>query len=274
MKKTATQQFSEMKRRGEKIAALTAYDYVTARIADEAGIPLLLVGDSLGMVVLGYESTLPVTMEEMLHHTRAVARAKPRAVVISDLPFRSYETPKQSVANARRFIEAGADGVKLEGGEAVSAQIRAVIEAGIPVLGHIGLLPQSATSYKLVGRSTEEAEQLLRDARLLEEAGAFAVVIECVMASLAARISKAVSIPTIGIGSGSECNGQILVVHDLLGLTPRMPKHAKRYAQVGKTMKEAFASYRQDVERGLFPDSDRCPSDEEDEQGKNYDNEE
>jgi 3-methyl-2-oxobutanoate hydroxymethyltransferase len=245
-----------MKQRGEKIAVLTAYDFFTTRLMDEAGIPVLLVGDSLGMVVLGYENTLPVTMGEMLHHVRAVARAKTSGVIIADLPYRTYETPEQALANARQFIAAGADAVKLEGGEAVLAQVKAVLAAGIPVMGHIGLLPQSIEKlggYKMHGRTPESAAQLLRDARCLDEAGVFALVLECVVPKVAGEVTRTVTMPTIGIGSGPDCDGQVLVLHDMLGLTGRVPKHAKQFADVGAAMRQAFAAYRQEVERGLFP---------------------
>jgi len=234
-----------MKQRGEKIAALTSYDFFTTKLLDEAGIPLILVGDSLGMVVLGYENTRSVTMEDMLHHVRAVARAKPAAVVVADMPYRTYETDEQAVANARRFAEAGADAVKLEG--AVVPQIRAVVAAGIPVLGHIGLLPQSAAQYKMEGRTPESAARLVRDAQAVEAAGAFAMVVECVVPEVAGQITRAVRIPTIGIGSGPDCDGQILVVHDLLGLVTRLPKHARRYADLAAEMRRAFAAYKADV---------------------------
>jgi len=247
-----------MKRRGEKIAVLTAYDFPTAKLVDEAGIPVILVGDSLGMVVLGYENTLPVTMEEMLHHVRAVARAKPRALVVADMPYRTYEMPDQTVANARRFIEAGADAVKLEGGEEVLPQVRAVIGAGVPVLGHIGLLPQSIEKYggyKMQGRTAESAGRLVQDAKLLEAAGVFAVVIECVVASVAKKVTEAVSVPTIGIGAGRHCDGQVLVVNDMLGLFSHfVPKHVKQYANLADQMREAFARYKREVESGSFPD--------------------
>ncbi len=254
--KLTSQTLREMKRRGEKIAALTAYDFVTAQLEDAAGVPLILVGDSLGMVVLGYENTRSVTMEEMLHHTRAVARAKPQAMVIGDMPCLSYETSEQAVTNAQRFMEAGADGVKLEGGKAVLAQVRAIVGVGIPVLGHIGLLPQSATSYKLQGRSEAAAAALVRDARLLEDAGAFGVVLECVVASVAREVSQSISIPTIGIGSGADCDGQILVSNDMLGLfTGVTPKHARRYANLVEIMRTAFTAYKRDVETKSFPAS-------------------
>jgi 3-methyl-2-oxobutanoate hydroxymethyltransferase len=245
-----------MKQRGEKIAVLTAYDFFTTKMLDEAGIPLLLVGDSLGMVVLGYENTLPVTMEEMLHHTRAVARAKPQGLIVGDLPYRTYETPDQAVVNARRFLEAGADAVKLEGGEAVLAQVQAVLQAGIPVMGHVGLLPQSIEKlggYKMQGRTPESAAQLLNDAQCLDQAGVFAIVLECVVAEVAQRVTRSVGVPTIGIGAGPDCDGQVLVLHDMLGLTARLPKHAKQYAAVGEEMRRAFATYRREVEQGLFP---------------------
>jgi len=244
VKLTATD-LRAMKQRGEKIAALTSYDFFTTKLLDEAGIPLILVGDSLGMVVLGYENTRSVTMEDMLHHVRAVARAKPSAVVVADMPYRTYETDEQAVANARRFAEAGADAVKLEG--AVVPQIRAVVAAGIPVLGHIGLLPQSAAQYKMEGRTPESAARLVRDAQAVEAAGAFAMVVECVVPEVAGQITRAVRIPTIGIGSGPDCDGQILVVHDLLGLVTRLPKHARRYADLAAEMRRAFAAYKADV---------------------------
>ena len=249
-----------MKRRGEKIAVLTAYDFHTAKIMDEVGVPVILVGDSLGMVVLGYENTLPVTMEEMLHHVRAVARAKPGALVVADMQYRTYETAGEAVRNARRFVEAGANAVKLEGGEEVLAQVRAVIAAGVPVMGHIGLLPQSVEKfggYKVQGRTTESATQLLRDAKALDEAGVFAMVIECVVTKVAGQVTAAVGAPTIGIGAGKDCDGQVLVVHDMLGLYPRIPKHTRTYADLGKTMRKAFAAYKRDVEQGNFPGPDQ-----------------
>ncbi len=256
-RKITIHNFREMKRRGEKIAALTAYDFFTAKIMDEAGVPLILVGDSLGMAVLGYENTLPVTMEEMLHHTRAVARAKPNALVVADMPFMSYSTVQQALENAGRFIQAGAEAVKLEGGESVIEQVRALVGTGIPVLGHIGLLPQSILEtggYKIQGRKPESAERLVSDAKLLEEAGVFAVVIECVVASVAEQISKALQIPTIGIGAGAGCDGQILVSNDMLGqFTWFTPKHVKRYANLAEEMRKAFSAYKREVESGEFP---------------------
>ena len=246
-----------MKQRGEKIAALTAYDFFTTNIMDEVGMQLILVGDSLGMAVLGYENTLPVTMEEMIHHTKAVARAKPNALLVGDMPFMSYSTVRQALENAGRFIQAGAEAVKIEGGEPVIAQVRAVLAAGIPVLGHIGLLPQSILEtggYKVQGRTSESAERLLRDAKLLEEAGVFAMIIECVVADVGKKITDAIRVPTIGIGAGAGCDGQILVNNDMLGLfTWFTPKHVKRYANLAEEMRKAFAAYKREVETGEFP---------------------
>ena len=246
-----------MKQRGEKIAALTAYDYFTARIMDEVGVELILVGDSLGMAVLGYENTLPVTMEEMIHHTKAVARAKPNALLVADMPFMSYSTVRQALENAGRFIQAGAEAVKIEGGEAVLDQVRTVIGAGIPVLGHIGLLPQSILEtggYKVQGRTPESVERLMRDAKLLDEAGVFAMVVECVVAEVGKKITEAVRVPTIGIGAGPGCDGQILVNNDMLGqFTWFTPKHVKRYANLAEEMRKAFAAYKREVESGEFP---------------------
>jgi 3-methyl-2-oxobutanoate hydroxymethyltransferase len=255
--KITIQTLREMKQRGQKIAALTAYDFFTAKIMDEVGLEIILVGDSLGMAVLGYENTLPVTMEEMLHHTRAVARAKPKALVVGDMPFMSYSTVERALANAGQFIRAGAEGVKLEGGEPVIEQVRAVSGAGIPVLGHIGLLPQSILEtggYKIQGRTPVSAERLLRDAKLLEEAGVFAIVVECTVAEVTRQITAAVSIPTIGIGAGNGCDGQVLVSNDMLGqFTWFTPKHVKRYANLAEEMRKAFAEYKREVESGEFP---------------------
>ena len=252
--KTAVQTLQEMKQRREKIAVLTGYDFFTAKLLDEAGVPVILVGDSLGMVVLGYANTWSVTMDEMLHHVRAVARAKPQALIVADMPIHTYDTVADAVANAQRFVEAGAEAVKLEGADAVLPQVRAVIGAGIPVWGHIGLLPQSATKYKLQGRTAESAAQLLHDAQVLEAAGVVAIVVECVVAAVAQQISKAIKVPIIGIGAGAGCDGQVLVVHDMLGLFTRFtPKHVKRYANLADEMRAAFTAYKHDVESGKFP---------------------
>ncbi len=212
-----------MKARGKKIAALTAYDFPTAKLLDEAGIPLLLVGDSLGMVVLGYADTTFVTMAEMEHHVRAAARAKPRALLGADLPFQSYQTASEALQNARRLVAAGAEAVKAEGGRSILPQVRAIVADGIPFLGHLGMLPQSVREeggYRIKGKSDAEREALLADATALAEAGAFAVVLELVTPPVAKAISQAIAIPTIGIGSGPDCDGQILVTHDLLGMFP------------------------------------------------------
>src|SRR5437879_7162136 len=215
--------FREMKRRGEKITALTAYDYPTARLLDESGIDIILVGDSLGMVVLGYEDTTCVTLDEMLHHTRAVARGVKDALLVADMPIHTYDTPEQAVAAAKQFVDVGAQAVKLEGGISHAPQIEAITRAGIPFMGHIGMLPQSVREqggYKVKGRTQPEAEALTAEARAVETAGAFSVVLEIVIADLAKQITNTIGIPTIGIGSGEHCDGQILVTHDLIGLFP------------------------------------------------------
>jgi 3-methyl-2-oxobutanoate hydroxymethyltransferase len=249
----------ELKRRGEPVAVLTAYDFPTARLADEAGVEIVLVGDSLGTVVLGYESTLPVTMADMLHHVRAVTRACPRALVVADMPFMSYQAGiEDAVRNAGRFVqEAGADAVKLEGGERVAAAVRRIVEAGIPVMGHLGLTPQSLLvlgGYRVQGRAAADQERLLREARLLEECGCFSVVLEGVPAALGAAITRELSIPTIGIGAGPACDGQVLVSHDLLGLTQgHVPKFVRRYADVAGTTRDAFVRYVADVKARRFP---------------------
>jgi 3-methyl-2-oxobutanoate hydroxymethyltransferase len=246
----------------QKIICLTAYDYPTARLLDEAGVDVLLVGDSLGMVVLGYESTLPVSIEEMLHHTRAVRRGTRRALVVADMPYGSYHSDiAESVRNAMRFVkEAGAEAVKVEGGERRLELIARLTEAEIPVMGHVGLTPQSVNAlggYRVQGKTVDAAEQLLRDARAVEAAGAFAVVLEAVPRELAAQITRELRIPTIGIGAGPDCDGQILVIHDLLGLTfSSTPKFARQYANVGKMIARAAREYCEDVRGGTFP-SDR-----------------
>jgi 3-methyl-2-oxobutanoate hydroxymethyltransferase len=236
-----------MKSRGEKIAALTAYDYPTARLLDESGVDLLLVGDSLGMVVLGYPDTTSVTIEMMLHHTAAVARAATRAPIVADLPIATFDTPAAAVANAWRLVRAGAQAVKLEGGLSHKRQIAAIHAAGIPVVAHIGMLPQSVRAeggYRIKGRNSVEADALLADAAAVEAAGAVAIVLELVLPEVAARITKAVQIPTIGIGSGPDCDGQILVTHDLIGLFPWFtPKFVTARAQVADAMRAAAAEF-------------------------------
>lgn len=249
----------ELKRRGEPIAVVTAYDFPMARIADEAGAEVVLVGDSLGTVVLGYETTLPVTMADMLHHVRAVTRARPAALVVADMPFLSYQTGvEDAVRNAGRFVqEAGADAVKLEGGERVAAAVRRIVDTGIPVMGHLGLTPQSLLvfgGYRVQGRGAADQERLRREARLLEEAGCFAIVLEGIPAAVGAAVTGELSIPTIGIGAGPACDGQVLVSHDLLGLTQgHVPKFVRRYADVAGTMRDAFARYVADVKARRFP---------------------
>jgi 3-methyl-2-oxobutanoate hydroxymethyltransferase len=242
-----------------KIVCLTAYDYPTARLVDEAGVDVVLVGDSLGMVVLGYENTLPLTIEEMLHHTRAVRRGVHRALLVADMPYGSFHGDKnEAVRNAVRFVkEAGAEAVKIEGGERRMELIAQLVEAEIPVMGHIGLTPQSMHAFggfRVQGKTLEAAEHLLRDARAVEAAGAFSIVLESIPRELAARITSELRIPTIGIGAGPECDGQILVLHDMIGLSMgHTPKFARRYANVGEAISHAVTAYAEDVRKGRFP---------------------
>ena len=242
-----------------KIVCLTAYDYPTARLVDEAGVDIVLVGDSLGMVVLGYENTLPLTMEEMLHHTRAVRRGVRKALLVADMPYGSFHGDKnEAVRNAVRFVkEAGAEAVKIEGGERRMELIAQLVEAEIPVMGHIGLTPQSMHAFggfRVQGKTVEAADQLLRDARAVEAAGAFSVVLESIPRELAARITSELRIPTIGIGAGPECDGQVLVLHDMIGLSlGHTPKFSRRYANVGEAISHAVTAYAEDVREGRFP---------------------
>ena len=246
----------------EPIVMITAYDYPSAQMVDEAGVDIILVGDSLGMVVLGYDSTLPVTMEDMLRHTAAVVRGSRRALVVGDMPFMSYQlSPEQALDNAGRFIkEAGAHAVKLEGGEEVLEAIRKITSAGIPVMGHIGLTPQSIHKiggYRVQGRDEKTAEKLKKDAKLLEEAGCFSIVLEAVPMNLAKEITESLSIPTIGIGAGSYCDGQVLVYHDVLGLFQEFkPKFVKRYAELRGEIVEAIKRYADEVRERKFPDEE------------------
>jgi len=239
--------FRDMKRRGERITALTAYDYPTARLLDESGIDIILVGDSLGMVVLGYPDTTRVTLEEMLHHTRAVSRGVKRALLVADMPIHTYEAPEQAVKTAKQFVDAGAQAVKLEGGASHVTRIEAITQAGIPFMAHIGMLPQSVREqggYRVKGRTQSEAEALIADARAVEKAGAFSVVLEIVVADIARQITNAVSIPTIGIGSGEHCDGQILVTHDLIGLFPWFtPKFVSPAARVAEEIRRAATAF-------------------------------
>lgn len=243
----------------KKITCLTAYDYPTARLLDDAGVDVLLVGDSLSMVVLGYDSTLPISIDEMLHHTRAVRRGTKRALVVADMPYGSYHSDTaESVRNAVRFVkEAGAEAVKVEGGERRLELIARLTEAEIPVMGHVGLTPQSVNAlggFRVQGKTVDAAERLLRDARAVEAAGAFAVVLEAMPRELAAEITRDLRIPTIGIGAGPECDGQILVIHDLVGLTfGKTPKFAREYAKVGEMIAKAAREYCEDVRGGTFP---------------------
>ncbi|MBI5826035.1 MAG: 3-methyl-2-oxobutanoate hydroxymethyltransferase [Chloroflexi bacterium] len=258
-KKVTTLTFRQKKERGEAITMLTAYDYPTAMAMDKAGVDSILVGDSLAMVVLGYENTLPVTMDEMLHHARAVARGAKSAMLVGDMPFMSYQiSVEEAVRNAGRFLQnGGMDAVKLEGGRERADAVRAIVGAGIPVMGHLGLTPQSVHQlggFRAQGKTASAAKRLFEDAKILEEAGAFSLVLEAVPAKLAEYISKQISIPTIGIGAGAGCDGQVLVTHDLLGLFERFtPKFVKRFANFHAEMNKAFTDYIDDVESKRFP---------------------
>jgi 3-methyl-2-oxobutanoate hydroxymethyltransferase len=257
--KTTVLTFADKHRRGEPITMLTAYDYPTARIVDEAGIDAILVGDSLAMVVLGHPNTLSVTMEEMLHHARAVSRGARNALLIGDMPFMSYQADApEAVRNAGRFVQAGMDAVKLEGGRSYVDTVRAIVRAGIPVQGHVGLTPQSLSAlggWRVQGRTAEAARQIMEDALALEDAGCFSIVLEGLPSKLAAHITARVRIPTIGIGAGVGTSGQVLVIHDVLGLYDKLtPKFAKRYADLAASMGEAVAAYKSEVERRAFPD--------------------
>jgi len=259
-KKVTTLAFRQKKEHGEKITVLTAYDYSTALIQDRAGIDSILVGDSLGMVMLGYDNTLPVTMEEMIHHCRAVSRGAKAALLIGDMPFLSYQVSvEEAVRNAGRFLQQGGmDAVKLEGGRERLDAVRAIVSVGIPVMGHLGLTPQSVHQlggFRPQGKTASSAQRLLEDALMLEEAGCFSLVLESIPARLAELVSKRLSIPTIGIGAGAGCDGQVLVTHDLLGLFDRFtPRFVKKYADLHGEMQRAFNQYRSEVEGGLFPE--------------------
>ena len=269
MKKITVKEFRELKG-ARKISMLTAYDASMARLVDGAGIDALLVGDSLGMVTLGYDSTLPVTMEEMLHHTAAVSRGAAQALVIADMPFGSYQiSPEQAVSNGIRFLkEGGCAAVKIEGGEEVCDTVRALVKAGVPTLGHIGLTPQTAGQlggYKVQGKDLAAARKLLDDARSLDAAGVFGIVLEAMPASLAAAISKAVAVPTIGIGAGPHCDGQVLVMHDLIGLFEKfIPSFVKQYVNLAPQIKTAVQSYISEVESGAFPGPEHSFASKED----------
>lgn len=259
MARVTTTTLKRLKEEGTRISVLTAYDYSTAKILDEAGVEVLLIGDSLGMVMLGYDSTLPVTMEDMLHHTKAVARGTSNALVVADMPFLSYHiSVEESVRNAGRFLqEAGAQAVKLEGGQEMLEPIRAILRAGIPVMGHLGLTPQQVNvmgGFKVQGRSAEQASKILEDALALEQAGVFAVVLECVPAPLAKLVSEKLSIPTIGIGAGAGCDGQVLVIQDMLGMySDFTPKFVRQYAKLNEPITQAVQNYIKEVREGVFP---------------------
>jgi 3-methyl-2-oxobutanoate hydroxymethyltransferase len=256
------QDFLRKKKENKKIVMLTAYDFPFARIVDEAGVDSILVGDSLAMVVQGLENTIPVTMDEMIYHTKMVSRATKNAMVIGDMPYLSYQiSTEEAVRNAGRFLkEAGATAVKLEGGREVADKIRALTAAEVPVVGHIGLTPQALYrmgGFKVQGKTEEAAQRLIEDAKILEDAGAFALIVEGVPSDLAARITAEVSIPTIGIGAGPQCDGQVLVLHDLLGLFERFtPKFVKRYANLKEEALKAISAFKDEVEKGSFPDKD------------------
>jgi 3-methyl-2-oxobutanoate hydroxymethyltransferase len=269
MARLSVHELKAMKQRGEKFAMLTAYDYPTARILDDAGVPILLVGDSLGMVVLGYDSTIPVTMEEMLHHTRAVVRGTKRAIVVGDMPFMTYQTGiEDALRNAGRFLqEAGATCVKLEGGAHMAETVSRLVSIGIPVMGHLGLTPQSIGQlggHKIQGKTPAAAVKLLQDALALQEAGVFAIVLETIPAPLGKFVSEKLEVPTIGIGAGPECDGQVQVLHDLLGLlSDFVPKHAKQYLRLHDEIHAAVLRYLEEVRSGAFPtDKESFPMDE------------
>jgi 3-methyl-2-oxobutanoate hydroxymethyltransferase len=251
-----------MKASGEKITMLTAYDYAISSILDECNIDMILVGDSLGMVVLGYDTTLPVTMEDMLHHTKAVSRAAQNALIVADMPFLSYQiSPATALANAGRFLqEANAQAVKLEGGREYAETVQKIVSAGIPVMAHLGLTPQSIHQiggYKVQGKKEDAARKIVEDAKILEEAGAFSLVLECIPEGLASEITYSLTIPTIGIGAGVNCDGQVLVINDMLGIYDRFtPKHVKKYANLNLEIKKAVKTYIAEVKHGAFPDSE------------------
>ena len=261
LKRTTVSAFAKRKSQGEKIVMVTAYDAPTAAAAADGGIDVLLVGDSLAPTVLGYRNTLPVTMEQMLHHAAAVRRGAPNSFVVFDLPFMSYqESCEKALFNAGRALkEADSDAVKLEGGAEAAPLIDKLVGAGIPVMAHVGLLPQRVQTeggYRIQGRTPDAAERILADARAVQEAGAFAVVLECIPAPLGKSITEALDIPTIGIGSGADCSGQVQVMNDLIGVFEAAPKHAKRYADVGRIVREALKSYADEGRSGVFPDDE------------------
>ena len=273
-KKVTIGELQQKKEAGQKITMMTAYDYPTANLVDQAGIDTILVGDSLGMVMLGYDSTVPVTMDEMIHHCKAVSRGVNSGFIIGDMPFMSYQVNlEQAVENAGRFMkEAGCDSVKLEGGSEMAPVVKAIVTAGVPVCGHIGLTPQTATmlsGFKVQAKDAESARQLLKSAQDLQEARAFMIVMECIPDLVAEKITNELMIPTIGIGAGKNCDGQVLVYHDLVGLFERFtPKFAKQYVNLGPTVKEALIQYKREVEEGIFPGPEHTFSMQQDEAEK------
>ena len=273
-KKVTIADLHQKKQKGEKITMMTAYDYPTGSLVDQAGIDTILVGDSLGMVMLGYDSTVPVTMDEMIHHCKAVSRGAKSSFIIGDMPFMSYQVNvEQAVENAGRFIkEAACDCVKLEGGSDMAPVVKAIVRAGIPVCAHIGLTPQTATmlsGFKVQGKDAEGARELVDSAKDLEEAGAFMIVMECIPDLLAARITGELKIPTIGIGAGKDCDGQVLVYHDLVGLFERFtPKFVKQYINLSPKIKEALTQFKKEVEEGTFPGPEHSFSMKEEEAKK------
>ena len=273
-KKVTIAELHKKKEMGQKITMMTAYDYPTGNLVDQAGIDTTLVGDSLGMVMLGYDSTVPVTMDEMIHHCKAVSRGVKSSFIIGDMPFMSYQiNVEQAVQNAGRFMkEAGCDSVKLEGGSEMAPVVKAIVTAGVPVCGHIGLTPQTATmlsGFKVQAKDAESARQLVKSAKELEEAGAFLMVVECIPNLVAARITKELKIPTIGIGAGKDCDGQVLVYHDLVGLFERFtPKFVKQYINLGPKIREALVQFKTEVEKGTFPGPEHTFSMKEEEAEK------
>ena len=258
VKRVTVNDIRDMKQNGEKIVVLTAYDYPTAKIIDSCNIPIILVGDSLGNVVLGYETTIPVTMDDMIHHCKAVVRGAEHALIVGDMPFMTYHTSiEDALRNAARFIqEAGVQTIKLEGGITVADTVKRLVDCGIPVMGHIGMTPQSVNQFGghlVQGKKLEVAQRLIDDAKALEQAGAFSIVLESVPARLAALITQNINIPTIGIGAGPACDGQVLVINDILGLTDFTPKLAKQYVNLKDIMTQAVTAYREDVKSGQFP---------------------
>lgn len=258
-KKLTVSHFRKRKEKGEKIVCLTAYDAPTAKLAEECGVELILVGDSLGMAVLGYKTTIPLTLEQSLHHCKAVRRGAKFSFIVGDMPFMTYQiSPEEAMRNAARYMqEACVDAVKIEGGSAMAHTVERLVSAGVPVMGHIGLLPQNiltAGAYKVAGRTEDEAARLMNDAKALQDAGAFCIVLEAIPAALAKVISSELLIPTIGIGAGPDCDGQVQVVNDILGLfTDFVPKHTKRYASLSEDIRKAFSSYVKDVGERKFP---------------------